>query len=406
MSEAVEDISGLFEQLTVRENIMDPAQLEAVIKSAVSAALQCQERSMDRRVQELNAKIHELEIKSAPVKVEVYEEVTIDRSVVCEEGLEVVKSLPEFTGKDYLSFRDAAFRAYRVFEHRVGSVKHYEALSIIRNRIKGEASRKLTSFSTPFNFLAIIARLDHEYGDKRPMHVIEQELSVLRQGNLSVLEYYDEVQKKLTALTNKCLMTEKDRSYAERLNEKFRRDALRVFVSGVRKNISDVLFASKPEDLPTALAMAEELDANRDRFNFALGFNKNDFRDHSNSHNSGARPANPNYMPKFTANKPPTVARSAGPQPMDIDPSLRAVSSKVNGSGWNRGPRQHNQGINHVGADLELEGGYERMAERGLKGALEEEEYDDLDEGARGGAIEEELHFLGATPCCPSFGEE
>jgi len=39
------------------------------------------------------------------------------------------------------------------------------------------------------------------------MHVIEQELGTLRQGGLTLLQYYDEVEKKLTLLTIKVNMT-------------------------------------------------------------------------------------------------------------------------------------------------------------------------------------------------------
>jgi len=61
----------------------------------------------------------------------------------------------------------------------------------------------LSSFGTVLSFDAIINRLDFTYSDKRPMHVIEQELGTLRQGGLTLLQYYDEVEKKLTLLTNK-----------------------------------------------------------------------------------------------------------------------------------------------------------------------------------------------------------
>jgi len=40
------------------------------------------------------------------------------------------------------------------------------------------------------------------------MHVIEQDKSTLRQGNnMSLLQYYDEIEKKLTLLTNKAHMS-------------------------------------------------------------------------------------------------------------------------------------------------------------------------------------------------------
>jgi len=64
------------------------------------------------------------------------------------------------------------------------------------------------------------------------MHVIEQDMSTLRQGNnMNPLQYYDEVGKKLTLLTNKAHMFYEP-STAKMLCEKFREDALRIFISG------------------------------------------------------------------------------------------------------------------------------------------------------------------------------
>lgn len=119
-----------------------------------------------------------------------------------------------------------------MFEPFVNSSKHYEALYIIRNKNKGPAWDKLTGHNTVLNFKAIISRLDCEYGDKRPLHMLEQEMSTLRQGSLSVADYYDQVQLKLTALTNKALMSYEP-AFATQLNDKFRKDAL--FISGLKK---------------------------------------------------------------------------------------------------------------------------------------------------------------------------
>ena len=54
--------------------------------------------------------------------------------------------------------------------------------------------------------------------------------------------------------------------FARQLNCKYRRDALRVFILGLKKGISETLFSSRPEDLPSALALAEELESNKERY--------------------------------------------------------------------------------------------------------------------------------------------
>jgi len=62
------------------------------------------------------------------------------------------------------------------------------------------------------------------------MHVIEQELGSLRQGGLTLLQYYDEVEKKLILWTSKVNMSY-DKEITKNLCGKFRDDALRVFIS-------------------------------------------------------------------------------------------------------------------------------------------------------------------------------
>jgi len=46
----------------------------------------------------------------------------------------------------------------------------------------------LTNQGTVLNFQAILSRLDFIYNDKRPVNVLESELSILRQDPVHVLE--------------------------------------------------------------------------------------------------------------------------------------------------------------------------------------------------------------------------
>ncbi|KAH8360710.1 hypothetical protein KR200_003963 [Drosophila serrata] len=114
----------------------------------------------------------------------------------------------------------------------------------------------------------LIYRLDFTYSDKRQIHVIEQEMGTLRQGSLTLLQYYNEVEKKLTFLTNKATMSY-EASAARFMCEKFRDDALRIFISGLKRSLSNVLFSAKPKDMPTALALAQEVESNHERYTVA-----------------------------------------------------------------------------------------------------------------------------------------
>lgn len=58
----------------------------------------------------------------------------------------------------------------------------------------------------------------------------------MRQGQRTIIQFYDEVERKLTAIVNKVMMShEGDNPLIKSLNQKYRDDALRVFVSGPRR---------------------------------------------------------------------------------------------------------------------------------------------------------------------------
>ena len=120
----------------------------------------------------------------------------------CSESFDVIKSIPEFSGNynAYVSWREAACSAMRMYKE--GSRKYVGALTILRNKIIGRANDTLTNHGTVLNLEAILSRLDFAYSDRRPLYIVEQELSVLRQGNLSVLDYNNLVNQKLTLFTN------------------------------------------------------------------------------------------------------------------------------------------------------------------------------------------------------------
>lgn len=299
-----------------------------------------------------------------------------------------------------MSWRKAVHAAYEQFEPFEGSVKHYQAVLIIRNKIVGAADGTLTSFSTPLNFKAIISRLDSSYCDKTPLYILEQQLSVLRQGNLSVREYYDQVEIKLTLITNKTQMTY-DKQEVVAINEKYCQDALRVFISGLNKSLSDTLFSSRPADLPSALALAEELEGNRERYYFAANFAKlGEIRDELKK-----RDTTSSNLPKPSSNSQrlPRNPDSGQMEPMDIDPSLSRVLVQGNQPGNIQG-----------GSSRRQANAKERPSDRfrqkvnNLTGVANDDAYaaaaaesleDDISYELESEEPLDNVHFLGVNPC-------
>ncbi|KAH8338741.1 hypothetical protein KR059_000834, partial [Drosophila kikkawai] len=207
---------------------MDPEQLQSIINAVVVAALKVQREDFEAKLKEVTDKLTAT-TESAP-EITIYLPVAVTGKVTCDESLDAVKSLPEFDGSQgkYVSWRQAAVAAYQLFRNYDGSSRHYQAVLIIRNKVRGSADSVLASFNTVLNFDAIISRLDFTYSDKRPLHLLEQELTTLRQGQMSITQFYEEVEKKLTLLTNKTTMTY-EADHARYMNDKHRADALRVF---------------------------------------------------------------------------------------------------------------------------------------------------------------------------------
>jgi hypothetical protein len=56
------------------------------------------------------------------------------------------------------------------------------------------------------------------------------------------------------------------------LNQKYRDDAVQAFISGLNKPFGDILFSSRSVNLPSALALAQELEMNQQQFRFANAF--------------------------------------------------------------------------------------------------------------------------------------
>jgi hypothetical protein len=289
-------------------------------------------------IKTLTEKINRLETTT---RVVAYEPVSIIPEMPCNESLDLAKSVPEFDGtrERYMSWRQAVTTAMHLYDQYKGSSKYYQVVAIIRNKIVGTADQLLVSHNTVLNCDAILARLDHAFSDKRPLHILEQELSILRQGRMNVSTYFEKIEKHLTLITNKVLMDYNGNVQAiSMLNQKYRDDALRVFISGLNKPLGDILFSSRPTDLPSALALAQELEMNQQRYRFANAFAN--YTEQDRVRNTDHSPINlPQfkrvpYNPTggifnnarypqqlavnlFNPNRMPAIK----PQPMEVDPS-------------------------------------------------------------------------------------
>lgn len=111
-----------------------------------------------------------------------------------------------------------------------------------------------------------------------------------------------------------------DRQVIESLMSKYRQDALRVFISGLNRPLCDILFSSRPKDMPSALALAQELESNQARSLFASRF--------AESRTPDNRLTKPTNVKSYPIANSPHFKRVTNDQvqqkvtPMEVDPSL------------------------------------------------------------------------------------
>lgn len=198
---------------------------------------------------------------------------TIDHTIPCDETLEIVKSIPQFSEKpdNYVLGEKPRKRQWDFMSAKTR--RYFVALTILRNKIVTKANDALTNHGTALNFVAILARLDFVFSDKRPIYIIEQKLSVFTQNRFSVLDFYNLVNIKLTLLINETIMTGgKEIFITSVANLRHTQSPLRVFITGLNGPISGMLFSLNPSDLPNALARVQEMESNQMRAQFVYHF--------------------------------------------------------------------------------------------------------------------------------------
>lgn len=216
-----------------------------------------------------------LRLNQSEPQIVVHKDLEVTVTNAKDVSLDIFKTLPEFDGdrKKYATWRSTAHTAMKLLSNHTDSMRYYEALMIVRNKIVGAASNILNNYNTPFNFEAIVDRLDFTYADKRDLYVLEQELSILQQNKSSIDDYYDQINEKLNAIVNKINMTYKDKNTANAFIDDANTKALRTFITGLSHRKGELLYAANPKTLPEAYARLQMIINDQERINYANTYN-------------------------------------------------------------------------------------------------------------------------------------
>lgn len=216
--------------------------------------------------------------RAANPTVEEHRDLTFNIQRPEDVSLNLYKTLPEFSGDrmNYATWRTVVKTAMNLLENYKTSMQYCQALMITRNKITGPASTILHNYNTPFNFEAIMDRLDATYADKRPIYILEQELLVLQQNKLSIDDFFDKVNEKLNAIINKINMTHTNPATTRALMDGVNEKALRTFITGLNNRRGEILYASNPSSLPEAYAKLQTIINDHERIRFANRYNHNE----------------------------------------------------------------------------------------------------------------------------------
>lgn len=174
--------------------------------------------------------------------------------------LEAYKAIPEFSGKqhEYRSWRNQVYRRMKIINDFKDHPKYEAALAIIRAKITGGAADILTNNKTPFNIICILKTLDAAYTDQRPLYAIEAQMVAIKQGDKSLLQYFNAVNFALNAIISKVVMSYNEVGEQRSLIAEAQKKAIRTFIVGLKfKTMRHILYGQQPKTLNEAFTIAQ-----------------------------------------------------------------------------------------------------------------------------------------------------
>lgn len=197
---------------------------------------------------------------------------------------DIVRSLREFSGNniEFTSWKKSVERILQLYEPLQGTAKYYGIISVIRNKIIGQADKILESYNTPLNWNCIIRCLTTHYADKRDVTSLEYQMASLVQGKLTIEAFYQEVYTCLSLILNKLSSLEMSNEALNVLTKTYRDKALDTFVRGLNGDLPRLLAIKEPNDLPQALSLCQKLNNQTFRTNYAHNVNPNSRKQNNN----------------------------------------------------------------------------------------------------------------------------
>lgn len=323
-----QNMEALLQQLEQRITQLSTNHATQINQLAANNAAQIAEMVVTNT--ELQRKITQLEVTQAahqpPVNVTAteYTDIVPHFETANDIQLDAFKVIHEFNGdkRVYRSWRTQVSKLMKQIDDHKTTPKYAAALSIIRAKITGPASDILINNNTAHNIDAIIDRLDFSFADKRPLYVIESEMTSIKQESKTLQEFYDAINQSLNMVLTKITMTYKEPAEQRSLIAETQSKAIRTFITGLNSALMrTTLYGNMPDSLSKAFTIAQTIQY--DNKHLHLDFKPNEQLKNAKRSNE-LNPNNPNFRyqaQKWNPNATPPNKQQEKPTPMEIDRS-------------------------------------------------------------------------------------
>lgn len=173
-----------------------------------------------------------------------------------------VKELQNFEGDptQYVSWVHNVENILRDYEIMSDKPIYRAILQSVRQKIRGNANSALISYNIFDNdWMAIKKCLSLHYADKRDLRTLEHQLGNLIQRNMSLDEFYANVNHQFSLIVNKIKTEDYKPEAINVLVETYRNRALDVFIRGLNGDLPKMLMIQRPQTLPEAYASCLEM---------------------------------------------------------------------------------------------------------------------------------------------------
>lgn len=242
-------------------------QDEATLPNTAEETQRSMDNLRDAELDELRKQIQQMQLslqainQAYPVQqVSQYEDIRTKLESGDQIQLESYRSIPEFRGdrKQYRSWRNQVVRRMQMIQNFMTHPKYEAALGIIRAKITGPAADVLTNNKTAYNIHAIIEQLDASYTDKRPLYVVEAEMTTIKQWGKTLQEYYEEINQALNSIISKIMLAYPDVNEQRALIRESQIKAVRTFIVGLKSEATrNIVYGGRYKSLAEAFTTAQ-----------------------------------------------------------------------------------------------------------------------------------------------------